>query len=240
MWFGPGTQESLDIIHNAMNYVRDVNGFNWTFIFILCVVAIVYTYVIVKKDWKTLIAGISLYSIHWFYELMNAIIGAYSPNKAPLWTVTPESTSFILLIGVCWELSMMFSVAGMISWKAIEGLLEKNKRKYDYLDPDGFERMKSNKMQYLAYKGTWIKLGGAIAMALGFSFCEVFLATTNAFQWYYPWWGFLMVFITTYVPFFLGSNFMPEANPKFQKIFLGILIAANIIIYGVFGSLRII
>jgi len=222
MWFGDGSQQSLDIIHEAMNHVRDVNHFNWTFIFILCMVAVVYTYVIVKKDWKTLIAGISLYSVHWFYEIMNAIIGAYSPNNAPLWTVTMESTSFILLIGVCWELSMMFSVAGMISYKAIQGILEKNAKLID------------------GYKGTGVKLAGAIAMALGFSFCEVFLATTNAFQWYYPWWGFLMVFITTYVPFFIASNFVPDAPKKVQKIFLGTIIPVNIILYGVFGSLGII
>ncbi|MCQ2409232.1 MAG: hypothetical protein MJ068_01655 [Clostridia bacterium] len=222
MWFGDGSQQSLDIIHEAMTHVRDVNHFNWTFIFILCCVATIYTYVIVKKDWKTLIAGISLYSVHWFYEICNALIAAYSPLHAPLWTVTVESTSFMLMIGVCWELSMMFSVAGMLSYKVIQGTLEKNRLTYEN------------------YKGTWVKLIGAIIFALGFSFCEVFLATTNAFQWYYPWWGFLMVFITTYVPFFLASNFVPDANPKFQKIFLITLITVNIVLYGVFGSLRII
>ena len=61
--------------------------------------------------------GLALYMVHWFYEIMNAVICAATGYA--LWTVSPESTSFVLLVGVSWELSMMFAVAGLIMSKLL-------------------------------------------------------------------------------------------------------------------------
>ena len=70
--------------------------------------------------------------------------------------------------------------------------------------------------------GISCKLGGAIEMALLFVLFESFLAATSnhSFIWVYKWWGVLPVFITTYVPFFLASNYVPDMEPKKRKIFL--------------------
>ncbi len=59
-------------------------------------------------------------------------------------------------------------------------------------------------------------------MALLFSLVESFLAGTSnhSFIWVYKWWGVIPVFITTYIPFFLASNFVPDLKPKAQKTFL--------------------
>ncbi len=182
--------------------VRSTENFNWTFIFILAVVFYVYWSEIQKKNWEVVYAGAALYGVHWLYEIANAIIGHVTGY--PLWSVSNESTTFILLIGVCWELSMMFSLAGIISFKMLPA--DRNKR---YFAKNG-------------NKGISCKLIGAIEMALLFALFESFLAATsnNSFIWVYKWWGVVPVFITTYVPFFLASNFVPDMEPGKRKIFL--------------------
>jgi hypothetical protein len=70
-----------------------------------------------KKEWKMVSAGISLYSVHWLCEICNALIAKIWGY--PLWAVTNDSTSYILLIGVSVELSFMFSIAGMVAWRML-------------------------------------------------------------------------------------------------------------------------
>lgn len=200
--------------------VRDPGNFDWTFIALLSFVFYVYWTEIKNKNYKAVIAGFALYSVHWFYEIMNAVI-RYITGYA-LWTVSNESTSFVLLIGVSWELSMMFSIAGIISFKMLP-----NDRTTRYLASD-------------KRKGISCKLVGALGMALLFSVVEIFLAWTPAFIWVYPWWGAIPVFVTTYIPFFLASNYLPDASPKVQKIFLGVLISVNIILLATLIPLGII
>ena len=182
--------------------VRDTGNFNWTFIFILAVIFYVYWSEIHKKNYEAVFAGLALYGVHWLYEIANAIIGKASGY--PLWSVSNDSTTFILLIGVSWELSMMFSLAGIISFKMMPQ--DRNKRY--------FAKGK--------FKGISCKLMVAIEMSLLFALFESFLAgtTNNSFIWVYKWWGVIPVFITTYVPFFLAANYVPDMKPKVRTIFL--------------------
>ncbi len=115
VFWGNGSQQAKDLVSQIS--VRSTDNFNWTFIFILAVVFYVYWSEINKKNYDAIFAGLALYGVHWLYEIGNAIIGHISGY--PLWSVSNESTTFILLIGVCWELSMMFSLAGIISFKML-------------------------------------------------------------------------------------------------------------------------
>lgn len=199
-FWGDGSDFSKSLV-DAIR-VRSTENFNWTFIFILAVVFYVYWSEIHKKNYEAVFAGLALYGVHWLYEIVNAIIGHISGY--PLWSVSNDSTTFILLIGVSWELSMMFSLAGIISFK----MMPKDRTKRY------FARGK--------FKGISCKLVVAIEMSLLFALFESFLAGTSnhSFIWVYPWWGVLPVFITTYVPFFLASNFVPDMKPKTRTIFL--------------------
>ena len=199
-FWGDGSQEAMDLVDGIR--VRSTENFNWTFIFILAVIFYVYWSEIHEKNWKVVQAGLALYGVHWLYEICNAIIGKISGY--PLWSVSNESTTFILLIGVSWELSMMFMLAGIISYKMLPE--DTNKR---YFASEKF-------------KGIDCKLVGAIEMALLFALFESFLAATSnhSFIWVYKWWGVLPVFITTYIPFFLASNYVPNMKPKARNIFL--------------------
>ena len=199
-FWGDGSDLSKSLV-DAIK-VRDTSNFNWTFIFILAVIFYVYWSEIRKKNYEVVYAGLALYGVHWLYEICNAVIGHFAGY--PLWSVSNESTTFILLIGVCWELSMMFMLAGIISFKMLPD--DRNKR---YFTKGG-------------KKGISCKLIGAIEMALLFALVESFLAATSnhSFIWVYKWWGVLPVFITTYVPFFLASNYVPDMEPRKRKRFL--------------------
>ncbi|MCR4654882.1 MAG: hypothetical protein K5770_01410 [Lachnospiraceae bacterium] len=199
-FWGDGSDLSKSLVESIQ--VRSTDNFNWTFIFILAVVFYVYWSELHKKNYDVVFAGLALYGVHWLYEICNAVIGYFF--KYPLWSVSNESTTFILLIGVCWELSMMFMLAGIISFKMLPE--DRNKR---YLAKDG-------------KKGISCKLVGAIEMALLFALVESFLAATSnhSFIWVYKWWGVLPVFITTYIPFFLASNYVPDMEPAKRNRFL--------------------
>ena len=202
-FWGDGSQAAMDLV-NAIN-VRSTDNFNWTFIFILAVVFYVYWTEINKKNFDAVFAGLALYGVHWLYEIGNAIIGHVTGY--PLWSVSNESTTFILLIGVCWELSMMFSLAGMISLKMLP-----EDRTTRYFAKGG-------------RRGVDCRLVGALSMALLFALVESFLAATEngSFLWVYRWWGVLPVFVTTYIPFFLAANYVPDLEPKKRTRFLAVL-----------------
>ena len=202
-FWGDGSDEAKALVEAIK--VRSTENFNWTFIFILAVVFYVYWTEIRNKNTKAVCAGLALYGVHWLYEIVNAIIAHIFGY--PLWSVSNASTTFILLIGVCWELSMMFALAGIISWKMLP-----DDTSTRYFAKDG-------------KKGVSCKLVGALEMALLFALFESFLAGTdnNSFIWVYKWWGVLPVFVTTYIPFFLASNFVPDMEPKKRTTFLACL-----------------
>ncbi len=202
-FWGDGSQEAMSLV-DAIR-VRSTENFNWTFIFILAVVFYVYWSEINKKNYEAVCAGLALYGVHWLYEIGNAVIGHVFGY--PLWSVSNASTTFILLVGVCWELSMMFSLAGIISFKMMP-----QDRSTRYFAKNG-------------KKGVSCKLIVALEMALLFALFESFLAGTSnhSFIWVYRWWGVLPVFVTTYIPFFLASNYVPDMEPKKRRNFLLVL-----------------
>ena len=197
VFWGDGSKLAMDLVEAIR--VRSTENFNWTFIFILAVVFYVYWTEINKKNYEAVYAGLALYAVHWLYEIANAVIAHVFGY--PLWAVSNESTTFILLIGVCWELSMMFSLAGIISFKMLP---EDRSKRYFSKDGKG---------------GISCKLLGALEMALLFALFESFLAGTSnhSFIWVYKWWGVLPVFITTYIPFFLAANYVPDMKPEKRK-----------------------
>ena len=199
-FWGDGSADAMEQVNKIV--VRSTENFNWTFIFILAVVFYVYWTEIRKKNYDVIYAGLALYGVHWLYEIGNAIIGHITGY--PLWAVSNASTTYILLVGVCWELSMMFSIAGIISFKMLPD--DRNKRYF----------AKGN------FKGISCKAMTTIQMALLYALFESFLAGTSnwSFIWVYKWWGVWPVFITTYVPFFLAANYVPDWPAKKRNTFL--------------------
>ncbi len=187
------TQQALAILRQGVN-------FQWYVIPLLACVVYIYFNEISKKNWKGVAAGLSLYMVHWFFEILNALIQHFSGHA--LWTV-PTGTAFLLLIGVGVELSLMFSVSGLIFSKLLPE------------DP---------KMKIFGINN---RLAIAVANAAFFSIFEIFLAQTPAFVWVYPWWGAFPVFLTVYVPFFVVSMYCYDWAPKVQRSVIGGLFGVN-------------
>ena len=197
MLFGDGSAAAMAAAEAAKAAVRSVENFDWTFITLLALVMNgVYLVQIQKKNWNGIAAALALYGVHWLYEIANAVICHFTGYA--LWHVSPESSTFILLVGVSWELSLMFSTAGFMVHMLPE---DKDARIF----------------------GINNRIFGAVAVAAFFSVFEIFLASTPAFIWVYKWWGALPVFITTYIPFFLAAFLIYDKPRKTQKKFLGIV-----------------
>ncbi len=207
----------MDLIHPevtaaALKILRNPATFQWYVIPLLAAVLYIYFNEVSKGNWKVVAAGLALYSVHWFYEILNAVIQHFSGHA--LWTV-PTGTAFLLLIGVGVEISLMFSVAGLIMSKILPA------------DP------------HLKILGVNNRLLFAIGNAAFFSLFEIFLVQTPTFAWVYPWWGALPVFITVYIPFFLAANYAYDWQPRTQVRLIGGLFgidAAMLVLFaGVLG-----
>jgi hypothetical protein len=201
-----------EVTQQALSILRSGAPFQWYVITLLALVIYVYASEIKQKNWNGIAAGLALYAVHWFYEILNALIQHFSGHA--LWTV-PTGTAFLLLIGVGVELSLMFSIAGLIMSKLLPA------------DP------------HMKILGVNNRIVFAIANAAFFSIFEIFLVMTPTFVWVYPWWGALPVFITTYIPFFLAAFLCYDWKPSRQRTFIGTLFALDALMLVVFaGFLR--
>ena len=196
------TQKALEILRNG-------SMFQWYVIPLLLVPFYIYYNEISKKNWPCVAAGLSLYMVHWLYEIGNAMIQHFSGHA--LWTV-PTGTAFLLLIGVGAELSIMFSAVGLVFSKILPE------------DP---------KTKILGVNN---RLAIALGAAAFFSIFEIFLAKTPAFHWVYPWWGAFPVFILVYIPFFVVSMYSHDWKPQTQRQVIGGLFGVNLALLIVFAG----
>lgn len=199
-----------EVTQQALSILRSGQFFQWYVITLLALVVYVYANEISNKNWKGVAAGLALYGVHWFYEIVNALIQYFSGHA--LWTV-PTGTAFLLLIGVGIELSFMFAIAGLVLSKLLPA------------DPN------------LKILGIPNRLLFAVVNAAFFSIVEIFLVKTPAFAWVYPWWGALPVFLTVYIPFFLVAFYCYDWQPKKQVAFIGTIFAIDAVLLILFAGL---
>lgn len=194
----------------ALSILRIGDNFQWYVIFILVLVLFIYFTEIGKENWKAIACGMMVYMIHWFVEIINALIQHFTGHA--LWTV-PTGTAFLILIGVGIELSLMFSIAGLAMSRI--------------LPEDSSEKIGPIPKKLLI----------GLANAGLASIIEIFLVMTPTFVWVYEWWGALTVFIIIYVPFFVGGAYAYYWEPKKQQIVIGGLAIVNIIMLLLFVAI---
>lgn len=199
-----------EVTEQALVILRKGDNFQWYVIAMLAFVVYVYANEYGKSNWKGIAAGLALYSVHWFYEIVNALIQHFSGHA--LWTV-PTGTAFLLLVGVGIELSLMFSIAGLVMSKFLPA------------DP---------KKKILGINN---RLLFAVINAAFFSIIEIFLAKTPAFAWVYPWWGAFPVFITVYIPFFLAAFYCHDWKPRTQVTFISIIAGLDVVMMILFAGI---
>ncbi|MFX0101904.1 MAG: hypothetical protein ACFFCS_20230 [Candidatus Hodarchaeota archaeon] len=196
--------------NDALAILRDGTNFQWYVIFMLVAVLFIYFSEVNKKNFRGIAAGLLVYMIHWLAEIINALIQAASGHA--LWTV-PKGTSFLILIGVGIELSLMFSIAGL----AMSRLLSDDPKK------------KILKLPAPLFIGLF---NAALASGI-----EIFLVMTPAFVWIYEWWNALTVFVFVYIPFFVVGAYGYYWKPKKQKYVILVLLIIIITMLVIFGGI---
>jgi hypothetical protein len=194
----------------ALRILRTGDNFHWTFITLFLLVIYVYYNEIEKKNWNVIAAGLTLYAIHWFVEIINALIQHFSGHA--LWTA-PTGTTFLILVGLTIEINMMFSIAALTFAK----ILPK--------DP-GMKILGINNRLFIGI--------GCAAFA---SILEIFFVRTPAFVWVYPWWGTIPVFVTVYIPFFVAAFYVHDWERKKQKVFIGSFLGLDAAMMVLFAGL---
>lgn len=187
----------------ALSILRNPATFQWYVIPLLAFVIYIYANEIQHKRWNVVAAGLALYVVHWFFEIVNALVQHFTGYA--LWTV-PTGTAFLLLIGVGVEISLMFSIAGLALSKL--------------LPPDP-------KTQLLGLSN---RLVFTVGWAAFFAVFEIFLVQTPAFVWVYPWWGALPVFVFVYIPFCAAAFYVHDWPRRRQRQFIGLLGTVDVIL----------
>ena len=196
-----------EVTADTLSRLRKLDNLDWVLVVCLAFVLYVYLTAVEQKKWNQIAAGLALYAVHWFVEIINALIQHIWGHA--LWTAS-GGTSFVILVGVGIEISFMFAVAGLILSKALPA--DKN----------------------LKILGINNRIVFAVLNALMIAIIEIPLAASPIFQWVYPWWGALTVWIIIYIPFFLAAFLCHDAKPKTRRIFIGGLFALNLVMMLVF------
>lgn len=161
-----------------MQQLRNPHAFAWYAVFLLSLVLYIYSVEVERKRWDIVLGGVALWLADWFNEIINSVWLHVSDHSA-LWTTT-GSTAYQILIGLNFEISCMFAIAGV---GFLKFLPEKSARIF-------------------GIPAQW-------AAAIGFSafsvFVEVLLHETGTFHWAYWYWNVpfvLPIFLFGYLWFF--------------------------------------
>ena len=165
-----------DAAREALEILRDGSTFQWSTVTLLGLVVYVYAVEVERRRWDIVLAGLAFWFMDWFNELVNSAIFHIS-DRAPLWTVTGD-TSFLILIGLNVEISMLFLVAGVAFVKQLPR------------DPG------------LGILGVPNRLLLVFVFSCLCVLVELFLESTGYFTWEYWWWN------TSFVPLIVVFGYM--------------------------------
>lgn len=108
------TLNNPEATQHALTILRSGDQFQWYVIPLLVIVIYIYANEYEKGNYRVIAGGLALYMVHWFVEIINALIQHFSGHA--LWTV-PSGTAFEIMVGVGIEISLMFSIAGLAACK---------------------------------------------------------------------------------------------------------------------------
>jgi hypothetical protein len=158
--------------------LRDGSTFEWSTVALLGFAIYVYAVEVERRRWDIILAGLAFWLMDWFNELVNSAV-LHATDRSAIWTVTGD-TSYLILIGLTVEISLLFFVAGIAFVK----------------------QLPPREMRILG-------LPNRPVLVVAFSgFCvlvEVFLNSTGYFHWHYWWWdtpNVILILLLGYVPFF--------------------------------------
>jgi hypothetical protein len=198
----------------AQEILRDPDNLKWYVVTLLVLVLYVYAVEVERRRWDVVLAGVAFWLADWINEIVNSLVLHFS-DRAPLWATTGD-TAYLILIGLTIEISLMFSISGVIYAKS--------------LPPDPRTKI--------------LGIPNRIAIGLGFSifavFVEVLLSEAGIFHWEYWWWNFpfvIPIVLFGYLWFFLIAAYVydrPDDRSRLKVVgAMAAIVAASLLTFGV-------
>jgi hypothetical protein len=165
-----------DATREAQALLRDGSHFQWATVALLGPVLYVYAAEVERRRWDIVLAGLAFWLMDWFNEIANSVV-LHATGRSALWTVTGD-TSYLILIGLTVEISLLFLVAGVVFVKQLP------------VDPG---------QRILGIPNRWLFV---LAFSCVCVLVEVFLESTGSFHWEYWWWN------VPFVPLIVAFGYM--------------------------------
>jgi hypothetical protein len=198
----------------ALQNLRQINSFDWTFVPMLAFVFYAYSLEVRKKEWGRLALSIGFFAGELMWEMFNALILHFTQFSA-LWTVSGKSI-FLIFVGINIEIAFMFSLAPIVLFN----LLPEDRGK---------------KIGGLPNRVLIPGLLGIVCV-----FVESLLNHWGALVWSYKWWSWpnVWLIIIAYVtPFIILARLHDIMSQKAKIKAAIICVAACIASYVILVSL---
>lgn len=198
----------------SLSMLRDSSQFSWSIIPIFLLILYIYSIEIKQKHWSIVCAALAFWGMDWINEILNALFFHFN-QRAPIWGLRGQS-SFVFLIGLNIEISLMFAVMGLVAVK----LLPKDRR-----------------LKILGLPNRWFF---AILGSMAAVFVEILLNAAGVLTWQHIWWNSKapwLIFLLGYLPFFLVAYTVYDRPTHAErcKITAAILslVITSLLIFGV-------
>ncbi len=207
------------ITRQAEAMLRDAVHFQWSTVTLLGFVIYVYAVEVERRRWDIILAGLAFWLMDWFNEIVNSVV-LHATGRAALWTVT-GNTSYLILIGLTIEISMLFLVSGVAFVK----------------------QLPTNPAQrFLGIPNRWLLVFGFSVFS---TMVEVFLHSTGYFHWEYWWWNvpFVpLIVVFGYMTFFAIAAWVFDMGDDHRRQLLVVgslaaIDAVGLIVFGLVGWL---
>lgn len=205
--------ELTDFTVEAQRMLRDPATFEWSTVTLLVLVMYVYANEVQHRRWDVVFAGLAFWLADWVNEIVNSLVLHFT-DRAPLWAVTGE-TSYLILIGLTVEISLMFAVSGVVYVKLLPA--ERDTRVLGM----------PNRLSY------------GLALSLLAVLVEVLLHEAGVFHWEYWFWDVpfvIPIVLFGYLWFFLvAAHVYDMRDTRRQARFVGAMaavVAAALLLFG--------
>jgi hypothetical protein len=188
----------------ALAILRDPSQFKWYVIPIFVMVIYIYAVEIEKRNWSLVLAGLAFWGMDWFNEIWNGLV-LYGTFRSAVWTA-PGKTAYLIFVGLNIEISMMFSILGIVCIKMLP---------------------KDKKAKVLGIPNRWFFAVLTSILCVGI---ELILHRAGALVWEYPWWNWpniWLIILIGYLPFIVVSFWVYDMEKTASKI------AAVVAIFGI-------
>jgi hypothetical protein len=182
----------------ALANLRDTGNFEWYVIPLFVFVLYIYINEAGKKNWGAVLAGLTFWGAEFIWEMFNSLVLHFT-QYAGMWSA-PGKTAYLIYSGLNIEISLMFSIAGLLVVKSLPD--DRTTKVF------GFPRF----------------LLAPFSLGLLAVFIEVLLNQANALVWDYSWWSWPNIWLIIVVycgPFILVAWLDDRIKMKTKVIMLG-------------------